>query len=61
MISSSIINHFVLINEFKRSKLRHNQDDHFDKSSIYISYINHSKVFIFLIQTISDKLIKAIC
>ena len=61
MISSSIMNHSVLVNEFKRSKLCHNRDDHFDKSLIYISYINCSKVFIFSIQIIPDKLIKAIC
>jgi len=61
MISSLIINHSILVNEFKRSKLCHNQDDRFDKSLIYISYINHSKILIFSIQTISNKLIKAIC
>ena len=60
MISLSIMNHSILVNEFKRSKLRHNRDDRFDKSLVYISYINCSKVLIFLIQIISDKLIEAI-
>ena len=49
MISSLIINHFILVNEFKRLKLYHNQDNYFDKSLIYISYINYFKIFIFLI------------
>ena len=61
MISSLIMNHSILVNEFKRSKLRHNRDDRFDKSLIYISYANRSKVLILSIQIILDKLIEVIC